>query len=179
LTSFLNIMLGVGIGLITSLIAWLLTMLFLSPRVRIDGQDLGRDIGLASTYQVLIANHSRWRSLVDAKVACDLHIPHHRNEENILTLRSSEESFPIVPPHWKRVITVQMDPSSLTPFGRDRLNDRLAELHPPRKSGDISSLFEVFSLIPAARIEVTVFSYDRISGARKVSNASLTVKPTG
>ncbi len=67
----------------------------------------------------------------------------------MLTLQCSVTSFAFVPPKWARVITISMDPATLTAFGQDRLAERLAELEPSRERAGLTSLAEVFDLIPA------------------------------
>ena len=65
-------------------------------------------------------------------------------------------SFPRVPPHWEQVIFVSMDPDSLTAFGRERLNERLAEHG--RRCSNISSMLEAFDLIEEPSIDGCRFS---------------------
>jgi hypothetical protein len=173
MSTFLSILLGIGIGLVTSIIAWLFTMLVLSPRVTIKANNAAGGAEPGPTYQILVSSRRQSRSMIDVKVTCDLHIPHHVNEENVLTLQASSEFFAFVPPRWARVITISMDPDTLTAFGKARLAERLAELNPPRQRSDIASMIEVFELLPTTRIDVAVFASDPLSGARSVSRRSL------
>jgi hypothetical protein len=173
MSTFLSVVVGIGIGLATSIIAWFFTMLLLSPRVAIKGEIPDAGAEPKSTYKVLVASRRRSRSMIDVKVTCDLHIPHHGNEENVLTLQISSGFFASVPPKWARVITVSMDPATLTEYGHKRLNERVAELNPPKKRSDIVSLIEIFDLMPMARIDVAVLASDPISGVRSVSRESL------
>lgn len=43
MSTFASILTGIAIGLATSVTAWLLMLLFLAPRVRIEGLDAGKD----------------------------------------------------------------------------------------------------------------------------------------
>jgi hypothetical protein len=101
--------------LAASIIAWLLTMLFLSPRVAIIWPEPDGVVSSALSCEVLIANRSFTRSLIDVRVACSLRIPTSTGE-NDLTLQTSGDSYPIVPPRLQRRVTISMDPQSLTPF---------------------------------------------------------------
>jgi len=164
LSLFLSILLGIGIGLATSIVAWLATMFFLSPRVNISGRYPDND---NEAYKVTVSSRRRLRSLVDIKVACTLQIPHDGGQKNVLALNVSQDSFARVPPGWEQVISISMDPDSLTKFGRERLNERLAEHG--RRCSNIPSMLDVFDVIKEAKIEVAVFCTDPISGTRNVS----------
>lgn len=159
-------------GLATAIVAWFGTMLFFSPRVRITDRFDG------SVYQVLIRSRRWLRTMVDVEVACELHIP-HADEKNILTLSTSTNSWPRVPHGWEGIVTVSMDPKSLTDFGQARLAERLSELNQPKEFGEVSSLFEVLALIPSAWIEVTVLASDGISGTRNAKHKELRPKGPG
>lgn len=172
MSTFLSIIIGIVIGLATSVIGWAVVMVAFAPRVAIKGRSPDRAQPDAD-YQILVSSRRRRRSMIDVSVSCNLRIPHHGYQANMLTLQCSSTSFAFVPPRWARVITVSMDPGTLTSFGQDRLSERLAELEPPQEQASLGSLAEIFDLIPMARIDVAVFASDPISGARSVSRASL------
>ncbi len=172
--SFASILAGIGIGLATSVAAWLLTLVFLAPRVRIGELDRGEADAPWPAYQFRVASRRRRRHLIDVEIHCSLHIPHHRGQANVLGLHASSTSFPFVPAGWERAITVSMDTASLTAeFGQQQLARRLGELESATQPADLSSLREIFGLIPGSRIDVIVFASDPLSGARRVSRASL------
>jgi hypothetical protein len=155
------------IGLAAAVVAWLATMLFFSPRVRITDRFNGPD------YQVLVHSRRWFRTLVDVTVACELYIPHatERNKErNELTLATSTNSWPRATHDWEGIITLSMDPATLTDFGKARLGERLEELKPPKTIAEISSLLEVIKLMPESWIEVIVVSSDGISGTRNAKH---------
>lgn len=172
--TFTAILIGIGIGLATSITAWLLTLAFLAPRVRIAGLDAERENRAWPEYQFKVASRRWRRALNEIEVRCNLHIPHHTLQENVLRLNVSTTSFAFVPAHWAQIITVSMDPSTLTQFGQRQLAERLDELSPKRRTSDVSSLRDIFQLIPGTRIEVTVFATDPLSGTRRASRAPLT-----
>jgi hypothetical protein len=110
--------------------------------------------------------------MIDVQVHCDLRIPHHADQENVLKLKASSTAFPFVPADWERRITVSMEPASLTEdFGQLELKKRLDELNPKEKLSNIASLRDVVQLIPGSRIEVVVFASDPLSGARRASRS--------
>lgn len=177
MSTFTSILTGVGIGLATSVMAWFLTLVFLAPRVRVEEL---RPPDAATTwpaYQFRVVSRRRRRDLIDVEVHCDLRVPHHAVQENVLKLQASSTSFPFVPAGWQREITVSMDPGSLTDFGQTQLAKRLDELTPKKALTDISSLRDIFRLIPGSRIEIVVFASDPLSGARRASRASLIPGP--
>jgi hypothetical protein len=97
----------------------------------------------------------------------------------VLALKATSTYFPRVSAKWTRVVTVSMDPASLSDdTGKPELAKRLAELQPQRTVDALSSLREVFALIPGSRIEVVVFASDPTSGARRSSHGSLTPRRT-
>ena len=167
MNTLVSIIVGVGIGLLTSIVAWLITMLFLSPRLNISSVEQD------PASQFFVSSRRRKRSVIDVNVTCSLNIPHDR-EENVLALQVSSGSFPVVSPGWSRKITISTDLASLTEFGQARLNERLGGLNPGKKCSDISSILEVFDLLPSAYIQVAAFSTDPISGKRNVTSRSLT-----
>jgi hypothetical protein len=178
MSTFTSILTGVGIGLATSVTAWFLTLAFLAPRVRID--ELRPEDAAAAwpAYQFRVVSRRRRRDLIDVEIHCDLRIPHHVVQENVLKLQASSASFPFVPAGWQREVTVSMDPRSLTDdFGQAQLAKRLDELTPKMTPGEIASLRDIFRLIPGSRIEIIVFASDPLSGARRASRASLTPAP--
>jgi hypothetical protein len=126
-SSFLNFMYGIAAGLAAAMVAWLGTMLFFSPRVHIRGRFEG------SAYQVLVHSRRWLRTLVDVEVTCELHVPHGNKERNELTLKTSTNRWPRVAHGWEGIITISMDPASLTDFGKARLAERLNELNPPKQ----------------------------------------------
>jgi hypothetical protein len=173
--TFASILAGIGIGLATSVTAWLLTLAFLAPRVRIQELGPGEEEAEWPAYQFLVTSRRWRRDLIDVEVHCALHIPHHTIQENVLELRTSSNTFPFVPARWARKITVSMDPASLTAdFGQVQVAKRLNDLNPAKRVSEISSLRDMVHLIPGTRIEVIVFASDPLSGARRVSRASLT-----
>jgi hypothetical protein len=175
MSTFASILTGIGIGLATSVTAWFLTLVFLAPRVRIEGLRSEEADAEWPAYQFRVASRRRRRDLIDVAVHCDLRIPHHAVQANVLRLQVSSTSFPFVPAGWQRNVTVSMDPASLTEhFGQVQLAKRLDELPQKREPSSISSLRDVFYLIPGSRIEVVVFASDPLSGARRASRASLT-----
>lgn len=177
MSTFTSILTGIGIGLATSVTAWFLTLVFLAPRLRIE-ELLPRDEGATQPkYQFRIASRRRRRDLMSVEVHCDLRIPHNTVQENVLMLQVSSNGFPLVPAGWQREITVSMDPRSLTDFGQAQLAKRLAELEPKMVPTEISSLRDIFRLIPGSRIEIIVFASDPLSGARRASRASLIPGP--
>lgn len=174
MSTFASILTGIGIGLATSVTAWFLTLVFLAPRVRIEELDPGEQDAEWPAYQFRAASRRRRRDLADVELHCDLRIPHHATQENVLKLQASSSSFPFVQGGWARRITVSMEPGSLTEdFGQSQLARRLGELNPPKEISDISSLRDIFILIPGTRIEIAVFANDPLSGARHISRASL------
>lgn len=172
--TFTSILAGIGIGLATSITAWLLTLIFLAPRMRI--REIGHRVGDGDplSYKFLVASRRWRRDLNDVQINCALHIPHDETEENVLAIQASTGSFPFVPADWERVITISMDISSLSPFGVREVAKRLSELNPPQGLSDIASVADLFVLIPGTRVEVVVFASDPLSGARRASRASLT-----
>ncbi|MDQ6850578.1 MAG: hypothetical protein M3070_11585 [Actinomycetota bacterium] len=174
MNTFTSILTGIGIGLATSVTVWFLTLLFLAPKVRIEELRSGEGNAIWPSYQFRVASRRWRRDLIDVQVHCDLRIPHHADQENVLKLKASSTSFPFVPADWERRITVSMEPTSLTEdFGQPELKKRLDELNPRKELSDISSLRDVFRLIPGSRIEVVVFASDPLSGARCASRESL------
>jgi hypothetical protein len=85
--TFTSILTGIGIGLATSITAWLLTLAFLAPRLRIE--ERRRDEGGAAwpAYQFRVASRRWRRDLIDVQVHCNLRIPYHGNQENVLRLK--------------------------------------------------------------------------------------------
>lgn len=174
MTTFISILTGIGIGLATSVLGWFLTLIFIAPKVRIESLPAGEGSAAWPAYQFRVASRRRRRDLIDVQVHCDLRIPHHVGQENVLMLKASSTEFPLVPAGWVRVITVAMEPASLTEnFGQPELKKRLAELTPPKEPSEIESLRTVFHLMPGSRIEVVVFASDPLSGARRASRGSL------
>jgi hypothetical protein len=61
-----------------------------------------------------------------------------------------------------------MEPALLSEhFGQSQLRERLSELEPKKDVSDISSLRDIFCLIPRSHIEVVVFASDPLSGTRR------------
>jgi hypothetical protein len=174
MTTFTSILTGIGIGLATSVIGWFLALVFVAPRVSIEDLPAGEESAAWPAYQFRVASRRKRRKLTDVQVRCDLRIPHHGGQENVLRLKASSTEFPFVPAGWMRIITVAMEPASLTAdFGQPELRERLAELTPPKDLSEVESLRTVFHLLPGSRIEVAVFASDPLSGARRASHGSL------
>jgi hypothetical protein len=174
MSTFASILVGIGIGLVTSVVAWFLTLTLLAPKVRIEALRPGEGSAAWPAYQFRVARRRWLRGLMNVEVHCDLRIPHHARQENVLELKTSSSSFPFVPAGWERVLTVSMEPASLTEnFGQPELSKRLAELSPGKRLADIASLREIFQLIPGSRIEIVVFASDPLSGARRANRGFL------
>jgi hypothetical protein len=135
MSTFTSIVAGICIGLATSVMAWLLTLVFLARRVSVKELGAGEADAAWPAFKFLVVSRRQLRGLSDVSVNCALHIPHHQTEENVLALKTTSTYFALVPAKWARVVTVSMDPESLSnETGKPELAKRLGELQPQRTS---------------------------------------------
>lgn len=79
MSTFASIVAGIGIGLTTSITAWLVTFVLLSLRVRVEDLNHGEADADWPAFKFRVVSRRRRRGLSDVNVHCALHIPHHQS----------------------------------------------------------------------------------------------------
>jgi hypothetical protein len=163
---------GIAIGVAGTVVVWLFKARVLKPDLRMSEQISRREEGGKTCWRVKLGNYSR-QNAIDLSIRAVLRARGVQGTDGttVLAIGLSSDAMDVLPRrakrHEGRHRLVYIDPANLTPFGIDRLPEELRKkVQHPDQHGRIE-LEELLGLGNEARLTVTVFCFNELSGTRK------------
>ena len=161
---------GIAIGIAGTFVAWLIKTRLLPPRLRLSEMISRRDEGGEARWRVKLGNYS-WQAAADLSIRAVLRARRPDGSIAILQLGLSTDDIDVLPARAKgkpgRHRLVYIDPAQLSPFGLERLPDRLrAKVEHPQQSGQLT-LEDLLAMGSPSSLTITVTCSNGLSGARK------------
>lgn len=164
---------GIGFGVFSSIVAWLVLTRMLSPKVQIAPTIQRLDSPDGVKYRYLIRNVRWWRRAIDVSVRARFMIPglDVKDPSAVVTfvVPVDDEWIPWLTPSWryrkKRLPKHRYFPQSPVLF-LDQVPERVRGMLPKDWTGDLES---ILAASPRARSRLVVIAHDSYTGSRSMA----------